>query len=370
MDFAPMFGGVANYWTNLNHFFPSDNFVVLAPEYDNSLDFDIKQNYLIYRKNLLTKNKWVWPKWLPLLFETIKLVRQEKIEKIIVANVLPVGTVAYIIKKFFRIPYIVSVHGLDIALPQAHTRKNRLMKKILNEAEHIITNSNFTKELLMKLECCGADSVIIVYPCANINFEKPRQNILDTLANGKLKDKKIILTVGRLIERKGQDKVIQSMPMILKECPDAVYVIVGQGKQLKYLKELVSMLNLDEEVLFFCDVMNYELPGFYESADIFIMPSRRLENGDIEGFGIVYLEANYYGKPVIGGKSGGAVEAVEHDVNGLLVDPLSINEISGAIVELLKNPEKANRLGETGRLRVAKKFNWFEQAKKVIDILN
>ena len=100
------------------------------------------------------------------------------------------------------------------------------------------------------------------------------------------------------------------------------------------------------------------------------MPCRELNNGDIEGFGIVFLEAGMYEKPVIGGRSGGAVEAVEQGVNGLLVDPNSINEIAQALISLLTNKDKAQSLGEKGRKRVFDKFNWREQSKKIIKIIN
>ena len=236
LDFPPMFGGVANYWANLSRFFPSDQFVVLAPEFDDSLDFDIKQSYLIYRKNLLSKNKWLWPKWLPLLYHTFMLVRCEKIKKIIVAHILPIGTVALVLKKLLRVQYVVSIHGLDINLTQASNRKRKLAKLIVENAEKIIANSNYTKQLLIDLGYCDAEKVEIVYPCPNISYDQKQENIIAEIKNKyNLQNKKIILTVSRLVERKGHDKVIQSLPKVLEKIPNAVYLIVGAGANLKYL---------------------------------------------------------------------------------------------------------------------------------------
>jgi phosphatidylinositol alpha-1,6-mannosyltransferase len=370
LDFPPMVGGVANYWGNLNRHFESDNFVVLTQDYDNSLDFDMTQSYLIYRKNLFSNSKWFWPKWLPLLWETLKLVRQEKIKMLMCTHVVPVGTVCYILKKLIGVPYMVSVHGLDISLCACSKRKRLMVKRILRNAEKVIANSNSTKDILLEHNFCPADNVLIVYPCPNVNFEPGRESFLEKLrADERLKDKKIILTVARLIERKGQDRVIQSLPKILESVPNAVYLVVGRGAQYKYLQELTEMLKLQDKIMYYTDATDEELPGFYEICDVFAMPVRKLENGDVEGFGIVYLEANCYGKPVVAGRSGGAVEAVEDGVNGLLVDPQSINEIADAIVRLLKNPVLAHGLGEAGRLRVAEKFNWHEQAMKIVEIL-
>jgi len=370
LDFPPMLGGVANYWANLNKFLPSDRFLVLAPEFDDTLDFDIKQNYLIYRKNLISKEKYLWPRWLPLLYETFKLVRQESIKKIIVTHILPVGIVAYLLKIFLRIPYVVSIHGLDINLTQASTRKRWITRRIINNADTIIVNSNFTKQLLAKTGCCNTVKVEVVYPCPNINYDDNLDLISDFKEQTGIIDKKVLLTVSRLIERKGHDKVIQALPKVLEKFANLVYLVVGQGPQLKYLIELVSMLKLEKNVFFYNDIVDYELPKFYAAADIFVMPVRKVGAGDIEGFGIVYLEANSFGKPVIAGQTGGAVEAVEDGVNGLLVDPESINAIAAAIIKVLENEEMARSLGNTGKLRIAKKFNWAEQSKVLIDVLS
>ena len=364
-----MFGGVANYWANLCRYLPSDSLVVLAPEYDNSLDFDIKQNYLIYRKNFLSNSRWVWPKWLPLLYHAYKVVRSEKIKKIIVAHLLPVGTVTYVIKKFLGIPYLVSVHGLDVAYSGASKRKKRLSKTILKNADKIIANSAYTQGLLAEKysDCPEAN---IIYPCPSASCQNINQERIEELRQKyNLQNKKVLLTVGRLVERKGHDKVIEALPNILRQVPSVVYLIVGNGENYKKLKQLVEKNSLQDRVLFFTDVLDSELPYFYCLADVFIMPSRRLDDGDIEGFGIVYLEANCYAKPAIAGRSGGAVEAVEHNVTGLLVDPMSVNEIAQAVISLFRNEKRAQELGERGRNRVNLRFHWAKQAEKLRKLL-
>jgi phosphatidylinositol alpha-1,6-mannosyltransferase len=370
LDFPPMFGGVANYWANLNRFLSSGRLVVLAPEFDDSLEFDMAQSYLIYRRELLSTKSGVRPKWLPLLYQTFKLARQEKIGKIIVTHILPAGTVALLVKKILRIPYIVSVHGLDIAYCGRSPRKLRLAKIILKNAQAIIANSNYTKNLVLDLKCCGPEKISLVYPCPNINFrETPPEKIAELKKEYGLEDKRIILTVGRLIERKGHDKVIQALPKILEQFSDAVYVIVGKGQNLAYLRELVELLKLQDNVKFFLDVEDHELPAFFQMADVFAMPCRRLADGDVEGFGIVYLEANCFGLPALAGNSGGAPESVETGVNGLVVDPMSVTEIEDAILKLLSDRGMAAMMGAAGRERVARKFNWHEQAQTLIKLL-
>lgn len=370
IDFPPQFGGVANYWANLIRFLPNNEIVVLAPEYDESLGFDVRQNYLIYRKELLSKNQWLWPKWLPLLIEMYRVVRLENIRRVVVTHVLPAGTAAYLIKKLLHVPYIVSLHGLDLTGPLKSKWKHWLVKTILSSAEGLIVNSEFTKKLLKKYDERFLAKVSIIYPCPNVNFTaRTESKMNDFFTVNELTEKKIILTVGRLIERKGQDKVIEAMPKILEKFPDSVYLIVGQGERLDYLKNKIKELGLTDKIKLFCDTLDAELPLFYQAANLFVMPCRELDNGDVEGFGIVFLEANVYSKPVIAGKSGGASEAVEHGVSGLLVDPQDVGVISATIISLLADKDRAQVLGENGRRRVEEKFNWEIQAKKLIKIL-
>lgn len=370
IDFPPQFGGVANYWANLIRLLDKERIIVLAPECDNSLDFDIEQNYLIYRKNLISKKTWLWPKWLPLLIEMYHVVRSEKIQKVIVTHVLPVGTVAYLIKKTLDVPYIISLHGLDLALSKQNKWKHWLVKKILQNADHLIVNSEFTGNLLINFDSRVQKKTIVVYPCQNVNFEICDQGKTKAfLEKNDLVNKKIILTIGRLIERKGQDLVIEAMLKVLEKVPAAIYLIVGQGERLNFLRGKVKLLGLTDQIKFFTDALDSELPLFYETSKLFVMPCRELDNGDVEGFGIVFLEANVYGKAVIAGRSGGAIEAVEHELNGLLVDPKNVDEIAQAVVSLLENEERADRLGDQGRRRVEKKFNWKIQAKKLNEIL-
>lgn len=370
IDFPPMTGGVANYWANLCCELPNDSLVVLAPEGHNTIDFDVKQEYLIYRHEFISKKKWFWPKWLPLFLSIRRLITNEKIEFLIAAHILPIGTIAYISKRLFNLPYGISVHGLDLTLTQISPRKKWITRHILDSADWVITNSQFTKNLLKKYYPDIKAKIEIVYPCPNINLVPVPVVIKKNLINNNnLQNKKVILTVGRLIERKGQDMVLKAMPLVLKSVPDTKYIIVGNGPEKEKLEHLINQLGLQGCVVLYEKVGDYELPAFYDLADVFIMPCRELPSGDIEGFGIVFLEAGNYKKPVIAGRSGGAVEAVEHNLNGLLVNAQNENEIAQAIVSLLKNPDKARIFGEQGYKRVQKKFNWSEQARVLINLL-
>ncbi|HUT21994.1 MAG TPA: glycosyltransferase family 4 protein [Candidatus Bipolaricaulota bacterium] len=369
LDFPPRLGGVANYWANLCGCLPADSVSVLAPEYEGSHDFDCYQNYLIYRRVLISRQKWLWPKWLPMVFAMQKLIRKEKIKRIIVGQVLPVGSAAYLLRKFFNFKYIVSCHGTDVKTPKKKSRKYKLMRCVLRAADCVIANSEYTKKALIEIGV-REEKINIIYPCPNVecvNVDQALKNDISERYN--LKNKKILLTVARLVERKGHDKVIQALAGLTQRFPDLVYLIVGKGNNLGNLKALVNRFNLKKYVLFLDRVDNDELKVLYDLADIFIMASRELSSGDVEGFGIVYLEANNFKKPVIAGKSGGAVESVIDGVNGLLVDPNNFHDLSRVIVKLLKEKDLAERLGENGYRRNREFFSWSAQAEKLCDLL-
>jgi len=173
-----------------------------------------------------------------------------------------------------------------------------------------------------------------------------------------LGNKKCIVTIGRLVERKGHDIVLKAMTQILQQIPDLHYLIVGSGPNEISLKKQVSNMGLEKYVTFTGRVPDDEIGAYYELCDIFVMISREIpEKGDLEGFGIVYLEANYFGKPVVAGRSGGVEDAVVHNKTGLLVDPTKSDEVANAIITLLSNSNFAKTLGNTGKTRVINEFS-------------
>jgi phosphatidyl-myo-inositol dimannoside synthase len=159
------------------------------------------------------------------------------------------------------------------------------------------------------------------------------------------------------------------LPEVTEKIPNLVYLIVGNGK--KYgddLEALALQHKVLDHVTICEDIPDTNIPSYYDMADVFIMPARQI-GSDVEGFGIVYLEANSFGKPVIAGKSGGASEAVIDGQTGILVDPENVSEIAKAIIHLMDNQEYASKLGANGKFRVADEFQWSKQVLKLKNIL-
>ena len=163
----------------------------------------------------------------------------------------------------------------------------------------------------------------------------------------------MILTVGRLVERKGHDMVIRALPGIERAVGPVRYVVAGAGPEEPRLRALAREVGCASDVRFIGPVSGEDLAALYSACDVFVMPSRALAQRDgVEGFGIVFLEAGACAKPVVGGRSGGITDAVLDGVTGMLVDPADGAELQAVLIRLLDDPVEAQRLGARGRQRV------------------
>ena len=172
-------------------------------------------------------------------------------------------------------------------------------------------------------------------------------------------DRATIVSVGRLVHRKGQDRLVEAMPLVLKEIPEAHLVFIGEGPHRKRLDELVKKFKLENHVTFIGRIQYSDLPRHISLGDIFAMPSRsRLFGLEVEGLGIVYLEASACGLPVVGGNSGGAPDAVKEGITGFVVDGNKLPEIADRIITLLKDDELRNQMGNAGRSWAMEEWQW------------
>lgn len=371
IEFPPQKGGVANYLAGLAGALPAEKLTVLAPKHGGVENFNNCQPYKIYRKKLFFR--FFWPKWLPIIWHLWRVARREKAETILAGQILPVGTAAYFLNKIFVLPYFISCHGMDVLTAAQSSRKKKLMNKIFEQAAGVLANSEFTKKELIRLGV-PENKIAVVYPCPHTKIfgvgarpdekgEISRDKMEEIKNRLGLADKKIILTVGRLVARKGHDKIIEALPKILEKIPNALYVILGDGPERNNLESGIKNYELENNVLLLGEVSEAKKTAFYQLCDVFVMVPRQI-GPDVEGFGTVYLEANQFGKPVVAGRSGGVSEAVSDGVTGVLVEPENKDQIAEAIIKILSDENLAKKLGEQGKERGEKEFNWNMQAEK------
>ena len=275
------------------------------------------------------------------------------------------------LRKWLKLPYVVYAFGNEI-LDVMRAKKYQKPRHALQQADCVLACSQFTADLVRKAGV-ASDRIEVVYPGCDVGrFRplRPKMELRQKLLGPRHRDR-VILTVGGLVARKGQDMVIQALPRLHRHIPEVTYLIIGDGPYRMQLEKLAMTMGVRDRVIFAGKIPNKELPDIYALSDVFVMPSReQLEACDVEGFGLVFLEANGCGKPVIGGRSGGIPEAIVDGVTGLLVDPEEAEDIANGLARLLCDGNLAARLGQQGRSRVLREFQWTKVGNRVQAILD
>jgi phosphatidylinositol alpha-1,6-mannosyltransferase len=292
-----------------------------------------------------------------------RLVRKQRIELVMAQTWFPCGTAALKALQSVGVPYTVTVHGNEILNPKfAKPSWQKLLFDVFKSAARVYCVSRCTADKLRQLlpqQPELAEKVEIVFNGVDPQLFMPAVPDRELVERYRLQGKKVILTLARLVERKGQDMVIRALPLLRERCPEVHYLVCGKGPYEAELRRLAVGLGVSDLVTFAGFVANEERDKFYNLCAIYAMPSREIpEKGDVEGFGITYLEANACAKPVIGGNSGGISDAIVDGETGLLVDPADPAAVAAGCLHLLNDPEYADQLGSKGRIRVEEQFSW------------
>lgn len=368
LEYPPQLGGIAGYLGNIVEHLPADKVNVLASDAFHAHESDMSSDTPVYRRRLISR--WLRPRWLPALFWTDWLCRKERPSLILVSHLLPMGRIARIMKRRKGIPYVVIVHGMDVALASSGgMRKKRLAGRILQDASFVVANSGFTANFVESFGIPKKD-ILIVRPSPGfpLDTEVRPEDAGSIRARYRLGGDFTLLSVGRLVKRKGFDDCIKAVSMLRDRGVFVQYLVVGDGQERERLEELAADMGVEGRVIFAGSVPKEGLPAIYAACDIFVTVPKAL-GPDIEGFGIVFLEAGLLGKPVIGSRSGGVPDAVLHGETGLLIEPGNVQELVSAVLKIKDDPELASRLGEKGRERVLNEFGWARQTRRFVAAL-
>ena len=249
-------------------------------------------------------------------------------------------------------------HDIDSAL-------NKRLIKSTNKADFIIANSNFTKNLAIKVGI-NPSKIHVIFP--GIHKPKLIENILKIKAEnifGKSFPK--IITVARLDKRKGHDKILMLIKNLKSKFPKIKYVSIGFGKEESNLLKLTKELGIEKEVTLLKDIDQNLKTALIAEANLFLMPSR-IEKKSVEGFGISFIEAASYGVASIGGKDGGASDAISHNKTGLICDGNNFNSIYDSVIDFFKN-DKFIIFGENSK-KFSEKFHWNKVVKNYMKLIN
>ena len=366
-NFPPKEGGSGRWFWELYSRLPNDKVLIVANDTPEGREFDKTHELDIVRIEL-ESTEWglASTKGLGFYWETIrkvlKLIKEYGIEEVHCGRVIPEGVIARALKLLAGARYNCFVHGEDVETAATSREHSLLVKNVCKNASMLICNSENTANIVRKLWFDSGSKCEVLHP--GVDTSRFEVAAPDTSFRQKMgwSGKRVLLTVGRLQRRKGQDFLIKSMPTLLNEFPDLFYAVVGRGECYDELISLVDQHELHDKVCVYPDMDDEALIKCYQQCDIFILPNRTIGN-DIEGFGMVLVEAQVCGKPVIAGDSGGTRETMNIGKTGHIIDCSSTENLLNGLSPILRNPEIVD--GEVNIADYAKnRFNWDQHVAK------
>jgi phosphatidyl-myo-inositol dimannoside synthase len=296
-----------------------------------------------------------------------RLVARIRPDVIHCARCVPEGLLAFMVKRRRGVAFRCFAHGEELTLSDTSHELRRLTRLAASGAASFIANTQHTKQLLVKIARAPNEKVAVLHPGVDTTLYKPSAPDPATRERLGWTGRRVVLTVGALVKRKGQDMLIRALPAIRQRCPDVLYVIVGEGWARPYLQALVAEHGVEDLVQFRGMPDDTELIECYQQCDLFALPNRRVD-GDIEGFGIVLIEAQACGKPVIAGRSGGAPETLEPGRTGELIECGTPDELARVVPALLMDHARLATLGARARQSAVERFDWTVLTRQAEDL--
>jgi phosphatidylinositol alpha-1,6-mannosyltransferase len=361
-NFPPKSGGSGRWFWELYSRLPQNEYEILAGDELAAEKYDSDAKIHILRGNL-TSSEWGFKSSVGLKFYfksallVRKIIKQRQITQLHCGRVLPEGVIAWLLNLFTGIPYVCYVHGEDLETAQSSREQYFICGQVIKRAKTIICNSQNSANIVAKFGAQAAAKTQVLHPGVDSDLFVPEQRNEKSLTSLNWINKRIVLTVGRLQARKGQDMMIKAIPEILKTVPNFLYAIVGDGEELDALVKLSAELKVDQHIQFLRGITDEQMIECYQQCDLFILPNRTIDN-DIEGFGMVLVEAQSCGKPVIAGDSGGTKETMLLGESGVIIDATQPSNIASTVVGMLSDEQKLKDMGSKGREHVLKSLDW------------
>jgi phosphatidyl-myo-inositol dimannoside synthase len=367
-DFGPRAGGIETFVHGLIERLPRGSVVVYTSAQPDSDKFDAKWLSEFGVEVIRDRSKILLPT--PRVIKACqKIVKSRNLTRVAFGAAAPLGIMARAMRSAGAEKIVALTHGHEVWWAKVPPFSFAI--KFMSQSIDAITYlGDYTRgEISKAISKSDVNKLVQIAPGIDVDHFVPTDSS-ELRAQLGLTDKSVIISVGRLVHRKGQDKLISALPAIRAAVPNVHLVLVGVGPHQKYLENLVAKLNIADCVTFIGRINYSELPKYICVGDIFAMPSRsRFFGLEVEGLGIVYLEASSCGLPVVGGKSGGAPDAVLVGETGVVVDGTDTSEIAGACIDLLNNPELCALMGATGRTWIIENWRWEIWATKYAELL-
>jgi phosphatidylinositol alpha-1,6-mannosyltransferase len=365
-DYPPRQGGIQSFVHALATRLPAGTVTVYAPKWQGAAEFDAKQPFPVVRH----------PTSLMLPVPAVSrraaaIAREHGCDTVLFGAAAPLGLITPVLRRAGVTRAVALTHGHEAgwaALPGART----LLRRIGDEVDTITyLGEYFRTRLARALSPKAAQNLTRLAPGVDVEAFRPGAGVTAIRERLGLTGTPVVVCVSRMVPRKGQDTLIRAWPKVRAEVGDATLLLVGDGPYRPDLERLAGQLDVAAAVRFTGPVPQADLPAYYDAGDVFAMPCRTRRGGlDVEGLGIVYLEASATGLPVIGGDSGGAPDAILDGETGYVVAGGDTHAVAARIAELLSDPARARAMGEQGLAWVNREWRWELAAARLEALLS
>jgi len=357
--FLPTKGGTAVWFAEVYRRLSGKETHIVTADVPGAAEVDAGHPNSVHRINM-RRVAWLRPEslgmYFNLFFKSLSLALTHRFDAIHAGRALPEGLTAWAVARLTFRPLVIYAHGEELTT-WGRGGKYQAMRFALRHADHVIANSEFTRDELVKMDVNPA-RITLIYPGVDVARFRPGLACADLRESVGVADTgKLILSVGRLSRRKGFDQVIRALPTLVDAGLDVQYTLIGIGEDQDYLLGLAHEHGVADRIHLLGHVSADDLPRWYNACDVFAMPNREI-NGDTEGFGMVFIEAAACAKPVLAGQAGGTASAVVNEVTGLRVDGASTQAVIQGLHRLLYDTAWATGLGQAGLQRVKRQFAW------------
>jgi phosphatidylinositol alpha-1,6-mannosyltransferase len=367
-NFPPRTGGSGRWFWEIYRRLPRAQVFVAAGEHPRQEEFDRGHDLRVARLPLSMREWGVLCRdglrgyaaavsWLR------RLVREQGVRVIHCGRCLPEGVMGLALRWLTGVPYLCYVHGEDVACAATSREQRYLAGLALRRAALVVANSRNTQRLLLEDWRLPAERVRVLHPGVDTQRFVPAARDYRVRARLGWGERRVVLTVGRLQKRKGQDMLIRALTAVRRAVPDVLYAVLGDGEERPALERLADEEGVRQSVQFLGEADDETLVRCYQQCDLFALPNRQV-GADIEGFGMVLLEAQACGRPVLAGASGGTAETMRAPQTGRVVPCDGPEELTLALTRLLAQPGLLDRMGAAGRDWVVERFDWAALARQ------
>src|ERR1043166_4823531 len=370
--FPPKTGGSGRWFWEIYSRLSRHQYVIAAGEDPRQEDFDRTHNLRLVRVPLAMRTRGIrsiaglagyWRG----VRNLIPLIKSEQVTMLHCARCLPEGLMAFVLKWWCGTTYTCYAHGEELGTASTSRELTWLTQRVLRNASFIIANSNNTKRMLVDEWGLQQNFVRVLHPGADTERFIPGPLSIEARNRLGWANRPVVLTVGRLQKRKGHDRMIRAVDQIRRAVPDVLYSIIGDGEERQCLESLVHETGLGDTVQFLGEVNDRALIECYQQCDLFVLPNRAVGK-DIEGFGMVLLEAQACGKPVVAGDSGGTAETMLIPDTGRIVPCDEPSKLAVLVTELLTDRDGLKRMGQAARSWVVERFDWNSLSRQAEEV--